>query len=111
MEPIEKPKSFSETYLDDRKNKGKCHKEVLSNGLYKVFKLSKKEREYLVQLKEIVNELKRAPIKEELPEDVYSGLMQICGSYRNVLFQVGVEPLDKTNTQKIRRKIKNKANL
>lgn len=106
MEPIEKPKSFSATYLDDRKNKGKCHKEVLSNGLYKVFKLNKKEKEYLVQLREIVNDLKRAPIKEELPEDVYRGLMQVCGSYKNVLFQVGVEPLDKTNTQKIRRRLK-----
>lgn len=106
MEPIEKPKSFSETYLDDRKNKEKHHTEILSNGLYKVLKLSKKEKEYLIELKKIVNELERAPIKEELPEDVYSGLMQVCGSYRNVLFQVGAVPLDKTNTQKIRRRLK-----
>ncbi|WP_312650993.1 homing endonuclease associated repeat-containing protein [Aminipila sp.] len=111
MEPIEKPKSFSETYLDDRKNKGKHHTEILSNGLYKVMNLSKNEKQYLIQLREIVTELGRAPIKEELPEDVYDGLMKACGSYRNVLFQVGVESLDKTNTQKIRRRIKNKVNL
>lgn len=106
MEPVEKEKSFGETYLDDRKNKSKQHKEMLSNGLYKVFNLGKKERRYLTQLRRLIDKLGRAPIREEVPEDVYNGLMKACGSYRNVLFQVGLEPLDKTDTQKIRRKVK-----
>lgn len=106
MKPIEKPKSFTETYLDDKKNKGRQHKEILSNGLYKVLKLTKKEKEDLTALRQIINELGRTPIKEELPEAVYNGLMKTCGSYRNVLFQVGAVPLDKTETQKIRRRVK-----
>lgn len=106
MEPIEKPKSFTETYLDVSKNKGKHHNEILSNGLYKVFQLSKNEKKYIEQLEKIIKKLERAPIKEEIPEDVYNGLMKVCGSYKNMLYQVGSKPLDKKNTQKIKRRIK-----
>ncbi|QAT42487.1 homing endonuclease associated repeat-containing protein [Aminipila luticellarii] len=106
MEPVEKSKPFAETYLDSRKDKGMRHRDILSNGLYKVFRLGKKEKEYLAEFKTIMETLNRAPIKEELPKEVYEGLMKACGSYRNVLFQLDAVPLEKTEEQRIRKRIK-----
>ncbi|QIB69001.1 hypothetical protein Ami103574_06540 [Aminipila butyrica] len=106
MRPVEKPKSFTETYLDERKNKDRRHREVLSNGTYKVLSLSQKERAQIESLRELVQELGRPPIREEVPEELYTGLIKACGSYKNMLFQVGATPLGKEEAQKAKRKLK-----
>ncbi|MFV0516662.1 MAG: homing endonuclease associated repeat-containing protein [Aminipila sp.] len=103
IEPIEKQNTFDTTYLNSKKNKEKRHNEILNGGLFKIVKPNSLEKEYLRKLKNIIKELGRAPLKEELDKNLYEKLMHVCGSYRNILYQVGAEPLDKTQQQRIRR--------
>lgn len=108
MEPVEKRKFFAQTYLDEKKNRKKRHAETLSSGLYKVSNLTAEQRDMVRQLRKTAKELGRAPIKEELPEELCHELVTVCGSYKNMLYQAGIEPADKVSIQKIRKKLRKK---
>lgn len=56
------------------------------------------EEEYQLLLKDIQKkaiELGRAPLKVEINSEIRAKLRQRCGSWRNVLFQIGLEPVTK----------------
>jgi len=56
------------------------------------------EEEYRILLKDIQKkaiELGRSPLKIEIEQEVRVKLRQRCGSWRNVLFQIGLEPVTK----------------
>ena len=44
---------------------------------------------------ELAWELGRPPLKEEVPNVLLQNLLSKCGSYRNVLFQIKLEPIEK----------------
>lgn len=108
LRPIEKKHAFGQTYLNKRKSSEKQHSESLYEGVFKILNLTDEDKQRLDILENIIKDLGRAPIREELPEDVYKNLMELCGSYRNMLYQAGAEPLEKDEALKIRHKLKNK---
>lgn len=64
-------------------------------AVYPVEDLSAQERQDLNLIWETAWKLGRPPLKKELPEEKIRRLIQKCGSYRNVLFQIGLEPVEK----------------
>ncbi|MBQ8590470.1 MAG: hypothetical protein IJ486_08485, partial [Firmicutes bacterium] len=48
----------------------------------------------------------RAPLKNEIPSGTYGELLRKLGSWRNILYQIDMEPLGKNETADIRRRQK-----
>ncbi|MBQ6685596.1 MAG: hypothetical protein IJM99_05745, partial [Firmicutes bacterium] len=48
--------------------------------------------------------LGRSPLKNEIPSGTYGELLKKFGSWRNILYQIDMEPLGKNETAEIRRK-------
>lgn len=65
------------------------------NALYKICDLEERYCNDLMFIKNLSNELHRPPFKTELPADLRERLLRRCGSYRNVLFQIDMEPVQK----------------
>lgn len=94
LEPVSRVSPFSTSYLlSVSKPANKLHKEILENSLYKVLNLDESDRKCLSIVKRKARQLKRTPIAQEIPKDVYLQLKKRCGSWRNILFQVGLSPL------------------
>lgn len=64
-------------------------------GVYAVHNLDAAEKEQLQSLLNLAWEIGRPPLKEEVPTVLLQNLVSKCGSYRNVLFQIGLEPIEK----------------
>lgn len=65
-----------------------------------VYRIETKEKEFLRALDiiaRLANTLGRPPLKTEVPEAIRRPLIERCGSYRNVLFQIGLEPVRRIN--------------
>lgn len=65
-----------------------------------VYRIESKEPEILRALDlvaRLANTLGRPPLKTEVPEAIRRVLVERCGSYRNVLFQIGLEPVRRIN--------------
>ncbi|HML38801.1 MAG TPA: hypothetical protein PKA19_15500 [Bacillota bacterium] len=78
-------------------------------GAEALFRISDLEPEYVELLKEIeatVKKLNRAPLKEEIAPEKRKKLLQRCGSWRNVLYQIDVPALTRQEAANI--KIKNR---
>lgn len=61
-----------------------------------VYKIDDMEPEYQVLLKKVKEEalrLGRAPMHNEIEEEIKLPLLQKCGTWRNVLYQIGIEPI------------------
>lgn len=66
-------------------------------GIYKIHDLKESEREQLELILEIARSLGRPPLKCEVPNDLRISMIERCGSYRNVLYQIGLEPVARMN--------------
>lgn len=64
-------------------------------AVYQAGNLDEQDRQRLKLVLKAAWDLGRPPLKRELPQDVIRPLIQKCGSYRNVLFQIGLEPVEK----------------
>lgn len=76
-------------------------------GVEALFRISDLEPEYIELLKEIdavVKKLNRAPLKEEIDPEKRKRLQQRCGSWRNVLYQIGVPALTRQEATNIKTK-------
>jgi len=63
------------------------------------------EPEYTLLLKELrvlAAELGRAPLKEEIASEKRQRLQERCGSWRNVLYQIGIEAFSRDKASKIK---------
>lgn len=89
LEPVMRITPFSSTDLVlSRRKVVKKHKNTLYDCYYRVLNLTdeaKADLEYLQQLSET---LKRMPTKKEVPPYIVKRLIQTCGSWTNVLFQL-----------------------
>lgn len=65
------------------------------NALYKIHDLEERYRKDLMFIEDLAKELHRPPFKTELPAELRERLLKRCGSYRNVLFQIDMEPVQK----------------
>lgn len=73
------------------------------NALYKINDLEENYCKDLMFIEKLSNELHRPPFKTELPDDLKERLLNRCGSYRNVLFQIDMEPVQKKSPFSYRR--------
>lgn len=65
------------------------------NAVFKVDGLEEDLKKKLEQIKKIAADLHRPPLKSELPEGFVGPLIKKMGSYRNVLYQIDLEPIEK----------------
>ncbi|MFV0516663.1 MAG: homing endonuclease associated repeat-containing protein [Aminipila sp.] len=94
LEPIQKLKPFSTTYLDSHKSKLIRHRDILEGSLFRLINPDEDTINQLGWIRRKSKELNRALIKQEIPKDIYKNLIEQCVSFRNILFQIGLEPLD-----------------
>lgn len=68
------------------------HVTALEHCCYKLLRLEGEEEEMLELVQKRAEELGRAPEREEVPEEAHGLLLAACGSWRNVLFQLDLQP-------------------
>lgn len=66
-------------------------------AVYKVENLERADVQALVEVQELAEKLHRAPFKEELSKETKQRLLDKFGSYRNALYQIGMEPSKRRN--------------
>lgn len=110
LEPVAKISPFGNTYLDRGKEQRKKHRDVLENSLYKLVSPDAEIVRMLAEVKRIAEQLGRAPVKSEIPPRTYSCLTKKCSTYRNVLHQIELEPLDKSTAFQIQARVRSGKN-
>lgn len=89
LEPVEKIRPFSSTYIDYRKKPdSRRHSQALHDCCYRLVDPSEETREALDVLKDMSEKLGRMPEKKEVPGELRSRLTKACGSWTNVLYQL-----------------------
>ncbi len=108
LKPIQNIDPFSSTLLTT-KRKQMSHRDMLERS---VFKLVQPDRATVIRLSWIKNwaiKYGRSPIKKEIPENIYAGLIEQCKSYRNILYQIDLTPLPKEEAKEIERELRRQA--
>lgn len=70
----------------------KRHSKSLQDCVYQVLNLSETAERQLQEVKELAQSLGRAPKRDEVPAEVRKNLQDACGSWANVLHQIGLMP-------------------
>ncbi len=63
------------------------------NSLYKIPDLEEEYRKYLRDILILAKQLKRAPMRNEIEPLIKERLAKRCGTWRNSLYQIGLEPV------------------
>ena len=66
-------------------------------AVYKVEDLEEIDVQALEEVQELAGQLHRVPFKEELSKETKQRLLEKFGSYRNALYQIGMEPSKRRN--------------
>ncbi|WP_312091979.1 homing endonuclease associated repeat-containing protein [Aminipila sp.] len=106
LEPVQKIKPFNATYLDGRRNRLIKHSELLEGSVFKLVNPDKKTIAQLETLKKEAVRLNRPLVKSEIPKEIYNHLIEQCISYRNLLYQIDLQPLDKTKEKEIEKELR-----
>lgn len=101
LEPVAKVSPFENTYLNKGKEQQRKPREILENSLYKLVDADAETADMLKELEALAKRLGRPPIKREVNPRVYSCLLKKCSTYRNMLYQIGMEPLNKAEAARI----------
>lgn len=88
---------YSGRWNDVLKDAGIDREFFYKNAVFKVDNLEADLKEKLEEIKKIAADLHRPPFKSELPDEVAEPLIKKMGSYRNVLYQIDLEPIEKKN--------------
>lgn len=113
---IPHPKELPQV-LDYLKRTGKDWPDILNEAgidrhffrekaVYSVENLSDVEKKYLQAILSFAWKLGRPPLKKEIPEEMLQCLIPKCGSFRNLLYQIGLEPIERKKSISMRRKKK-----
>ena len=100
-ESVEKIAPYSGVYLKDY---GKPSAKMASEELFKIPDPDEATRHQLGVIRRTAQRLGRAPLKSEIPSGTYGELLKKFGTWRNILYQIDMEPLGKNETAEIRRK-------
>lgn len=87
-----------------RKKAGNCPLKFLREP-------TQEQKELLQELELLCRRTGRTPLRDEIPADLYQGLLHTFGSWRNALFQLRREPLTRQETSQMKRKKKNRGVL
>lgn len=99
MEPVQRVRPFAGIYIDYRKEeRRKNHTNTLCNSRYKLLNIDEQTAHDL-NLLQAYNELHgRAPEKRDVPKELRQRLLEMCGSWPNALYQIGLH-LDEGRTE------------
>ena len=93
--PLAAKKPFQNVYLNHRKAENRReHTEGSSDYLYRVLDLPGADRALLEELRAMHQKTGRPPLPEDVPEESRRRLHKVCGSWVNVLYQIGIRPED-----------------
>lgn len=106
LEPIQKIKPFNATYLDGRRNKLIKHNELLEGSVFKLVNPNAETVRQLKALKTKATRINRPLVKSEIPKEVYNNLIGQCVNYRNILYQINLEPLEKSKEKEIEKELR-----
>lgn len=100
---IPHPKDLPETYMELSKYMHTWQEAVqeagldqnffVRNSLYKIPDLEEEYRQYLRDILALARQLKRAPMRNEIEPMIKEKLVKRCGTWRNTLYQIGLEPV------------------
>lgn len=95
LEPVMRLRPFYGFYIDHRKeNNRDSHSNSLYNCFYKVLNLTEDDRRRLKAVQEIWRKSGEIPTKKDVPKALREELQNACGSWANVLYQIGIDPKD-----------------
>lgn len=93
LEPVVRIRPFHGIYIDYRKEKNRDgHSNSLYNCYYRVLNLSEQEKADLKEVESIYKQTKAIPGKKDVPKELRLRLQEACGSWANVLYQIGINP-------------------
>ncbi len=76
--------------------------------LYRIEHLEPEYQEMLEQVRHQAQSLGRSPLKEEVDRAVRQRLQERCGSWRNALYQLGLEALSKQEAAAVKKQLRDK---
>lgn len=86
-------KPFFGSYIDHRSENNQLqHSDNLYDCFYKVLNLSQDNLQRLEQVRLLQEELGRIPTKKDVSRELRLPLQEACGTWTNVLFQLGISP-------------------
>ena len=95
LEPVMRVRPFYGFYIDHRKeNNRENHSDSLYNCFYKVLNLTERDKNNLNVIRELYEKSGSIPTKKDVPADLRAELQDSCGSWANVLYQIGIDPKD-----------------
>jgi len=95
LEPVSKVRPFRGAYIDYRKDENsKTHTDNLQGCLYRVLNLTEEDKKRLAVVRSVYKQKGKVPMKKEVPKELRSSLQNSCGSWMNVLYQIGIAPED-----------------
>ncbi|MEG2420468.1 MAG: hypothetical protein RR949_01735 [Oscillospiraceae bacterium] len=93
LEPVIHMVPFSGTLLTgNRDGKRRAHRSELADCYYQVLNPSPKTRAALDEIQALAQKLGRPPRRGDVPAELRKILQTACGSWRNALFQLGLQP-------------------
>lgn len=93
LEPVMRMHPFQDIYINHRQSENRAqHTTSLYGCYYKVLNLNADDRKRLAALQAIIREKNAFPEKKDVPEELRKPLQEKCGSWGNVLYQLGISP-------------------
>lgn len=93
LTPVVRIRPFNGIYIDYRKKENRTtHTEGLKDCVYQVLNLSEEETKDLELLRKSYLETGRIPAREQVDQELGKRLIVRCGSWINVLYQIGITP-------------------
>lgn len=66
-------------------------------AVYRISQVNPETAEDLKTIQQLADSLGRSPLKSEVPEEIRTRLIGHCGSFRNVLYQIDLDPVTRIN--------------
>lgn len=93
LEPIVRMQPFHDIYIDHRMEENRRrHSDSLYGCYYKVLNLDTDDRKRLAAVRGIYLKNGKIPMKKDVPRQLRQALQEKCGSWGNVLYQLGITP-------------------
>ena len=93
LEPVRRIAPFSNTRLGDRSGKPPArHRGSLHDCYYRLLRVDEVTARDLETVAQAARRLGRPPERREIPLPVRRRLQEVCGSWSNALYQLGLEP-------------------
>ena len=101
LEPVVRYRPFRGIYIDQKpEDERNRHTDDLKDCCYRVLNLTRQDREDLKYVRGVWFHQGRIPGKKDVPKELRKRLTASCGSWVNVMYQLGVQPKDYYNAMR-----------